>query len=288
MGYAYRPAPPDLRPFVRSLWFNEDPPVRRYERILPQPVAHVIVNLSEPYRLLTRGGAWIGDPFGAAFVSGLQPEYLVIENPDHLWQCGIELEPAGLAALVTIPPAELTGRVRDADALIAGSSGWRVALQAAERDAERTLDLLTALAVAALRPGFAIDPVVHDSLSRLDADPDLPIAALATELGVSHARLIDRFRYGVGVTPKTYADLARFSHFLNAIPFDAVPTWSELVATTGYHDQPHFIRSFKRYTGYTPSQYLAGVRTYGAEFPSFQPMEQFPTIAAGEATTTVG
>ena len=288
MGYAYRPAPPELRPFVRSLWFNEAPPVRRYERILPQPVAHVIVNLSEPYRLLARGGEWIGDPFRAAFVSGLQLEYLVIENPGHLWQCGAELEPAGLAALVSIPPADLTGRVRDADTLIAGSSSWRSTLQAADRDAERTLDLLTGLVGAAVRPNFTIDPVVADGLARLDADPDLPIAALAAELGVSHVRLIARFRDGLGVAPKTYADLARFSLFLNAIPFDDVPTWSELVATTGYHDQPHFIRSFKRYTGYTPSQYLAGVRTYGAEFPSFQPMEQFSTIAAGQATTTVG
>lgn len=273
---------------VRSLWFNEAAPTRRYERILPQPVAHVIVNLSDPYRLLTRGGAWVGDPFRSAFVSGLQPEYLVIENPDWLWQCGAELEPAGLAALVSVPPAELTARVRDADDLIAGSTGWRDALRAAERDAERTLDVLTELIEAAIRPDVAIDPVVREALARLDADPDLPIARLASDIGVPHAQLIRRFRSGVGVTPKTYADLARFSHFLNAIPFDAVPTWSELVAATGYHDQPHFIRSFKRYTGYTPSRYLAGVREYGAEFPSFQPMDEFPTIATSPGATTVG
>lgn len=262
--------------------------MRRYERILPQPIAHAVVNLSDPYRLLTRGGEWVGDPFRGTFVSGLQPEYLVIENPDWLWQCGAEIEPAGLAALVSAPPHELTGTVRDADDLIAGSVGWRDALRAADHDPERTLDVLTGLLEAALRPDVVIDPVVREGLDRLDADPDLPIARLASDLKVPHARLIRRFRDGVGVTPKAYADLARFSHFLNAIPFDDVPTWSELVATTGYHDQPHFIRSFKRYTGYTPSQYLAGVREYGAEFPSFQPMEQFPTIAEGEPSTSVG
>jgi AraC-like DNA-binding protein len=288
VGYASRSAPPALRSVVRSLWYHESAPTRRYERILPQPVAHLVVNLSDPYRLLSRGGEWVGDPFRAAFVSGLQPEYLVIENPDWLWQCGAELEPAGLTALVTTPPAELSARVRNADNLIAGSAGWRDALRAADHDAERTLDVLTELLEAALRPGITIDPIVTEGLARLDADPDLPIARLASDLGLSNAQLIRRFRDGVGVTPKTYADLARFSHFLNAIPFDAVPTWSELVATTGYHDQPHFIRSFKRYTGYTPSRYLAGVREFGAEFPSFVPMDEFPTIATPPGATTVG
>jgi AraC-like DNA-binding protein len=288
VGFAYRPAPPALRSVVRSLWFHEQAPVRRYERILPQPVAHLIVNLSDPYRLLTRGGEWVGEPFRAAFVSGLQPEYLVIENPDWLWQCGAELEPAGIAALVSAAPADLAARVRDADALIAGSDGWRDALRAADRDPESTLDVLTDLLVAALRPAFEPDPFVTDALARLDADPDLPIARLASDLGLSHEQLIRRFRDKVGVTPKTYADLARFSHFLNAIPFDSVPTWSELVAATGYHDQPHFIRSFKRYTGYTPSQYLAGVREHGAEFPSFVPMDEFPTIAEPPGATSVG
>ncbi|GHF05197.1 helix-turn-helix domain-containing protein [Pseudolysinimonas yzui] len=288
MGYAYRPAPPALRSVVRSLWFNEDPPRRRYERILPQPVAHVIINLSDPYRLLTRGGEWVGEPFRAAFVSGLQPEYLVIENPEWLWQCGAELEPAGLAALVSMPPSELTARVRDADDIITGSAGWRDALRAADHDPERTLDVLTELLEAALRPDVTIDADVREGLARLEADPDLPIARLASDLGLTHAHLIRRFRAAIGVAPKTYADLTRFSHFLNAIPFDAVPTWSELVAATGYHDQPHFIRCFKRYTGYTPSRYLAGVREYGAEFPSFQPMDEFPTIATPPGATTVG
>jgi AraC-like DNA-binding protein len=288
VGYAARPAPPALRPIVRSLWFHESAPTRRYERILPQPVAHLVVNLSDPYRLLTRGGEWVGDPFRAAFVSGLQPEYLVIENPDWLWQCGAELEPAGVAALVSVPPAEVAARVRDADGLVPGSAGWRDTLREADHDPERTLDVLTDLLVAAVRPGFAVDPIVRAGLDQLDADPDLPIATLASSVDVPHQQLIRRFRDGVGVTPKTYADLARFSHFLTAIPFDAVPTWSELIAATGYHDQPHFIRSFKRYTGLTPSQYLAGVREYGAEFPGFLPMQEFPTIAAPPGATTVG
>lgn len=275
---AYRPAPEALRPHVRSLWYVRGAPERRYERILPQPVAHLIVNLSEPYRLLSRGGEEVGEPFAGAFVSGLQREYLVIENPDELWQCGAEIAPAGLAGLLSVPPVALAGRVRDADGIIAGSAAWRERLQAAgegDVDGDATLDVLESLLLDALGSADQPDPVAVAALARLDEDPDLPIAALADAIGIGGTRLVERFRAAVGIPPKPYADLVRFARFLAAIPFDVPePRWSELVAGTGYYDQPHFIRSFKRYTGYTPTQYLEGIRRFGADWPSFVPMDE--------------
>ncbi|MGB3909029.1 MAG: AraC family transcriptional regulator [Pseudolysinimonas sp.] len=269
-----RPPTPELAPFVRSLWFVRGAPQRRYERILPQAVAHLIVNLSDPYRLLTRGGEVIGDAFTGAFVSGVQREYVVIENPATLWQCGAELTPAGLAAFTTTPLAELSDRVRDAGAIIAGSDRWRDPLRAAS-GAEETLRRLEGLLTAVRRTGFAIDSRVADATGRLDADPDIPIRRLAVDLGLSDAALIALFRRGVGITPKAYADLVRFVGFIAAIPADGpIPTWTDLVARTGYYDQPHFIRSFKRYAGVTPTQYLAGIRQFGIEYRSFLPMDE--------------
>jgi AraC-like DNA-binding protein len=274
MEFSGRPAPGDLAPFVRSLWFVRGAPVRPYERILPQAVAHLIINLSDPYRLLTRGGEVVGEPFTGAFLSGLQQEYLVIENPATLWQCGAELTPAGLAAFTETPLVELSDRVQDAAPVIAGSASWREQLRATAT-AEETLDLLEHLLRSARRPGFAIETLVSDAVSRLDGDPDIPIHRLALELGLSDAALIALFKRGVGSTPKAYADLMRFVGFLASIPFDGPPPrWSELVAGTGYYDQAHFIRSFKRYAGVTPSQYLEGILEFGAEYRSFLPMDE--------------
>ena len=279
MEVAGRAPGKDLAPFVRSLWFVRGAPVRRYERILPQAVAHLIVNLSDPYRLLTRGGSAVGQPFSGAFLSGLQREYLVIENPDTLWQCGAELTPAGVAAFTTTPLRALTDTVQDAGPILPWSHEWRGRMQATGT-ADDALEVLQQLLRSVRRPEFEIDARVERVVSRLDGDPDIPIAALAAELELSSGGLAALVRRGIGTTPKAYADLARFVGFLRRIPFDDVPRWGDLVAASGYYDQAHFIRSFKRYAGVTPSQYLDGIREFGAEYPSFLPVESFRLASA--------
>ena len=51
MAYLEVPVPADLAPEVLRLWYLEQPAEQRYERIFPQPAVHLIVNLSDPYRL---------------------------------------------------------------------------------------------------------------------------------------------------------------------------------------------------------------------------------------------
>ncbi|MGB4778397.1 DUF6597 domain-containing transcriptional factor, partial [Microbacterium sp.] len=116
MIFHERPAPPGLAGIVTRLWFLETPPPRRYEKILPLPYVHLIVALSEPYRIYDRRGEASVVP--VAFVSGLQSEYLVIESPPLIRHVGIELTPTGLHALAPGAAARAAETVQDAAALL--------------------------------------------------------------------------------------------------------------------------------------------------------------------------
>lgn len=261
---------PPLAPHIRAVWYLEIPPEQPFERILPQPAAHLIVNLSTLYQLVRQGDRRMRVPFAGAFISGLQREHLVIENPPLIRQVGAEFAPAGVGALGPGVAARIAGQVVDAAEVIPGAGAWRDRLLAAS-DPEATLDVFVRLLDDALADAAPADAVAVAACAALDADPDLPIASLAEQLGVTQARLLTEVRGACGIPPKAYADLVRFRRFLDAIPFDAAPRWADLVAATGYYDQPHFIRSFKRFTGYTPSAYHAGVSRYGREFALFVP-----------------
>ncbi|WP_235564621.1 DUF6597 domain-containing transcriptional factor [Arthrobacter sp. Soil762] len=52
MLYEECPAPARLQPYVSRFWFVRGAPRAKYEKILPGPSAHLILNLSSPYRLI--------------------------------------------------------------------------------------------------------------------------------------------------------------------------------------------------------------------------------------------
>ena len=192
-----------LEGIVSRLWVLETTPLRRFEKILPQPSVHLIVNLSTPYRLFDRRGqaTLVSD----AFVSGIQSEYLVIESPSTIHHVGAELVPARLPMITGAAPADLAGRVADARAAWAGVDELVTAVRDAP-SAGDALDRFTTFLESSrtLRPA---DSVVDHTVAAIQADPGQAIGDLAAQAGVSHRTLISRFRAATGITPKAYAQL---------------------------------------------------------------------------------
>lgn len=278
--YVERPAPADLAPYVRRTWYLAGPRVRRYEKILPLPYVHVICTLSDaPYRILDGGTGLVEVP--RAFCSGVQPAYLVVEDPEPLANAGIELAPAGLRAFSHLDPADVTGRVQDADPVLPGIRALAEGIRGS-RDAEGVLDALEALLRAARRPDVAPDPLVAAALAAIEAD-DGPatVSALAAGLGVSHRTLIARFRRSCGIAPKAYADVWRFHRLVTTLPIGGpMPTWAEIAQRHRYYDQPHVTHAFTRFTGMTPAEYLRRVAQFGPDAAAFVPLDEVETAAS--------
>lgn len=83
------------------------------------------------------------------------------------------------------------------------------------------------------------------------------ISALA---GLSSFHLIRVFRSAVGLPPHAYLEQIRI-HRSKQLLRDGDPI-SHVALTTGFADQAHFSRHFKKMTGVTPGQYQAIARTY--------------------------
>lgn len=266
------PVPPSLQPWVTALWWQHGPGVRRFEKVFPMQAVHLIVPFEGPYRVVSRGGAAVGDSLEVPFVSGIQTRWLVNENPAVIANMGAEFTPLGIAAFTAAPPVELTDRVRAAEPVLPGA-GELMAFADAEPGA--ALAGLQHFLEERLRPGFTASESALAAWQRILDEPDTPIAEIAAGSGVSHKTLIAAFRRHCGLTPKVFADLCRFRAFIDALPVTGqMPRWSELVAGTGYYDQPHFVRAFRRFTGFTPSGYLEALREFGPGARWFVPMEQ--------------
>jgi transcriptional regulator GlxA family with amidase domain len=61
----------------------------------------------------------------------------------------------------------------------------------------------------------------------------------------------------VGANPKDYLRVVRFQKTLHTLQTQPNINFSQLAYDCGYFDQAHFIKDFKQFSGYTPTEYTA-------------------------------
>ena len=189
----------------------------------------------------------MGAPFGGlprAFVAGPTDRADVVDQRGEIDCLDLRLTPLGAYRLFGVPVSELVNDVVDLTAL-------------ARLRPERLDEDLLRLADAGPAPAGEVAWVWRRLRA---AHGNVPIAALAAEVGWSRRHLADRFRAQVGSAPKTVARVLRFEELLRRLPRDGL---AAAAAACGYYDQAHMNRDFREFAGTTPGAWLA-------RFPSVQ------------------
>lgn len=84
----------------------------------------------------------------------------------------------------------------------------------------------------------------------------IKVKALSEALNTNY-KTIDRwFQKKIGVTPKTYLQITRFKNVIASIENSESTDWLQITHDYEFHDQAHFIKSFKQFAGITPASYL--------------------------------
>jgi len=106
---------------------------------------------------------------------------------------------------------------------------------------------------------------VDGLVGRIQADGGAtPILEWAREHEVDSRSLERRFCAEVGMTPKQYARVVRFTRHYQALIAENVKVRRSLSANLdGFYDQSHFNREFRYFTGVSPSTKLAGAMSQG-------------------------
>jgi transcriptional regulator GlxA family with amidase domain len=83
----------------------------------------------------------------------------------------------------------------------------------------------------------------------------LTVAAICKHCGITERQLERHFKKYIGLSPKFYTRLIRFSYIFQ-IAQEKKLSWTEVGLESGFYDQPHFIKNFKAFTGEDPSRYF--------------------------------
>jgi AraC-like DNA-binding protein len=245
LRYGEFPPTAALRPHVEAFYVlrSTEPIARKASyRILPDGCIDLVVDLSAD-------GGNRSVLIGAATRPGR------VGLGQDVGFLGVRFSPGGLAGFMPVPAHELTDIRVELDLLWGPDAALLVERLQAERSWSHRVARLDAW-LQERRTDHPLDPQIRDTVQLLRRQAGrVPLGRLEARTGISLRHLERKFRREVGVTPKEYARTVRLHAALAAMESADPPGLAAIAQASGYFDQAHFSREFKRLTGFTPTEW---------------------------------
>jgi AraC-like DNA-binding protein len=253
MNYIQYGVPASLAPWVECVWrltgaASAGAPVHR---VFPDGCLEFVIHAGDPFLERAADGSVRQQP--ARLVVGQMVRPVTLEPLGAIDVWGIRLHPWGGGLLFAGSAAALTGRIEQA-ADIAPDLARALERAVSEPPSDHArLRSLCAVLSARLGAIAMPDSLAAHAARRLLRDPGhTSIASLADAAGVSSRQLERRFLAAIGLTPKTFARIARFQRVCTHL--EATPDTLSLAAVDcGYYDQSHLARDVRDFSGSTPA-----------------------------------
>lgn len=259
-----------LSPYVALIWVFESRfgvPLADSRLIVPDCRAKIIV----PYRNSLCAAVdtrLLNAQEHHIFLVGIQTHPTTIASTaTDTGTIGIELTPKGLYHLFKLSMHEVTNRMVSFEELF-GSPGARLQKRVGDAEDPKAKIALLQTALTHLLQQNEKEYALLDHTLDLLAQTHgmMRIQELAAHLGYTKRYLDRLFQEHVGVSPKSLASILRFQEVYQGWMQHQSPPFFRDQWPAYYYDQSHFIKEFKRFTGFTPQQYTAITNEFGRAF----------------------
>jgi len=255
--FRFNPVTPHalLSPYIAKMWvFESRGRLPAMDRKLIVPNANLKLTLTCRNGLVARivGKTFVQNE-NRLSLSGLIDSPVMLD-PKEDTQTGtiiIEFNPLGAYRLFRLSYAEIKNQIVALTDL-AGKRAEELQSQLADANSVTPkLHILQHFLIGQLEK-TAPDQIYDYCINRISASKGLiSVAQLEKETGYSARWLHTKFSEHLGTGPKNLSEITRFKQFYQAYSTGAkVQSLKEHIYTY-YHDQSHFIRAFKRFTGST-------------------------------------
>lgn len=167
---------------------------------------------------------------------------------------GITFRPGGLQRLSGIPLNEIVNLEIDATAIFGNEINVIHQQLKEAAGKEKILQIITAFLLKRLNSiSYNLSPFDQSIGYLIQHNGSVSIEELADLSGFSLRQFERHSLKNLGISPKLFARLTRFSKAYIRKEMFPQQKWASLCYEFGYSDQMHLIHEFKKFSGYTPS-----------------------------------
>jgi AraC-like DNA-binding protein len=165
----------------------------------------------------------------------------------------IGFEPGGLHRFLGVPMHEIFDAGFDGSALLGNSVNELIEKCMEAGSHEEINSHVQNYMLGRLSLTKAISPFDKAMMAMLNGNGLISVTELADNACLSLRQFERQCYQRVGLSPKLYARIIRFSNAYRLFEKDRTLTWTNIAHHCGYYDQMHFIRDFKEFSGVTPT-----------------------------------
>lgn len=226
--------------------------------IIPNGTAALGFSFGEPFQYVKKGSTGIQMP--SAGVLGAHTDPYSCRRTGQTRMFVIIFQPLGLFRLLkndmdelknTSTDLKLLGVAESADIAerLAVHSSNRERVQLIERWLERKL------------VGCELTTDISDYIAQIIIQRKgmVSIRALEKELQINRRYIERNFGLRLGLSPKEFAEVTRFSYISSRLIEQPDITWQELIYLGNFYDQAHLIKHFSKLVQATPEQFKEAV-----------------------------
>lgn len=249
----------ELAPYIDSFWIFQSDfglPIDDSRIITPNGKAKIIIPFKNSL-FMTHKNRTTEYKEGSVIFIGIWDEPTILSSSTQLTgTIGVEFKPGGAFPFFSIPMHELTNTIFHLNDLL-GKDGAKLIehIGNAKSTAEK-VDILQVFLLGRLQQYHIEHTIAQVAINAVNTSHGLiNIKDLAENVGYSNRYLNMLFQQHVGLPPKTIARILRFHKFYQQWAVTDSLQFVEDDIYDYYHDQSHFIKEFKQFTGYAPKKF---------------------------------
>jgi AraC-like DNA-binding protein len=199
--------------------------------------------------IITQSGRKVTTPTLFLYGPGTEPSVMNYKKGSYT-TTQVILKPHALSTLLGMNASVLTNGSVELDEFSAGDLNDQL-IEA--RNGQECIALLTGFLVARFRQAKARDTLVEESLRLIHQDiAFIDVRYLRQRLNLSERQFERRFSQTVGLSPGAYIRVKRFNEAIRLMKTGQYARLTDVAHALNFHDQSHFIRDVKEFSGMTP------------------------------------